>query len=42
VKVEKKEEGKCPNCEKEITVDEINKVLGDSEDQNYRKKLFNY
>ena len=39
VKVEKKEEGKCPNCEKEITIDEINKVLGDSEDQNYRKKI---
>ena len=37
---EKKEEKeKCPNCEKDITLEEINKVLGDYEDQSYRTKI---
>lgn len=35
----KEEDGKCPNCEKDITIDEINKVLGDQEDQAYRKEI---
>jgi predicted chitinase len=38
-KVEKSKEDKCPNCEKDITLEEINKVLGDKEDQTYRQKI---
>lgn len=34
-----REEKKCSNCEKDITLDEINKVVGDFEDQNYRSKI---
>lgn len=38
---EKKDVNKCPNCEKDITLEEINKVLGDKEDQSYRTKIVN-
>lgn len=34
IDVKKKEEEKCQNCAKEITIDEVNKVLGDTEDQS--------
>ncbi|SFI50061.1 hypothetical protein [Halpernia frigidisoli] len=39
VKKEDKKDDKCPNCKKEITIDEVNKVLGDKEDQEYRKNI---
>ena len=36
---EKEKNVKCPNCEKEITIEEVNKVLGDQENQTYRVKI---
>lgn len=38
-KQEEQQNNKCPNCEKDITLEEVNKVMGDKEDQSYRIKI---